>query len=239
MTKNIYLKTGIYQGVPNPTPVAGHGFNWGGPTDGAQGAAEVGYAASAPGAAEPDQYDVGIVVSRTHFSAPYYNSVSPDQFGQNFVYAQAQKMLYQPVANAPQGLYAFAVGMLGTQGSKQQSNFSVEAGAIYQGIIPSRPLDYAGFMINELHYNNRFLNYLYDQRLAAGGTQRPDANLIMMELNYTAQVTPWLNFTPNLQYIVNPDGLGGGRLIPPQTSTTLSFWACSSRWTWQISSALP
>ena len=29
---------------PNPTPIAGHGFNWGGPTDGAQGAAEVGYA---------------------------------------------------------------------------------------------------------------------------------------------------------------------------------------------------
>jgi porin len=209
VTKNIYLKTGVYQGVPNPTPVSGHGFNWGGPTDGAQGAAEVGYATSKPGAAEPDQYDVGIVVSRTHFSAPWYNSEDPEQFGQNFVYAQAQKMLYQPVANAPQGLYAFAVGMIGTQGSKQQANYSVEAGAIYQGIFPSRPLDYAGFMINELHYNNRFLNYLYEQRLAEGGTDQPHSNLIMMELNYTAQVTRWLNFTPNIQYIVNPDGLGG------------------------------
>lgn len=208
-TPNIYAKTGLYQGVPNPTPIAGHGFNWGGPSDGAQGAAEVGYATSAPGAAEPNQYDVGIVVSRTHFSAPWYNSEFPEQFGQNFVYAQAQQMLYQPVANSPQGLYAFAVGMIGTQGSKQQANYSVEAGAIYQGVFPSRPLDYAGFMINELHYNNRFLNYLYAQRLAKGGTERPHSNLIMMELNYTAQVTRWLNFTPNIQYIVNPDGLGG------------------------------
>ena len=76
-------------------------------------------------------------------------------------------MLYQPVANAPQGLYAFAVGMLGTQGSKQPSNFSVEAGAIYQGIIPSRPLDYAGLMVNELHFNNRFLNYYYNYMYSA------------------------------------------------------------------------
>jgi porin len=209
VTKNVYLKTGLYQGVPNPTPVAGHGFNWGGPTDGAQGAAEVGYADTAPGAAQPNQYDAGIVVSRTHFSAPYYNSENPEQFGQNFVYAQAQKLLYQPVANAPQGLYAFAVGEVGTQGSKQSSNYSVEAGAVYQGIIPSRPLDYAGLVVNELHYNNRFLDYHYGQRLAEGGTQRPSPNLIMMELNYTAQVNPWLNFTPNIQYIVNPDGLGG------------------------------
>jgi porin len=209
VTKNIYVKTGLYQGVPNPTPTAGHGFNWGGPTDGAQGAAEVGYATTAPGAAEPDQYDAGVVVSRTHFSAPQFNSESPEQFGQSFVYVQAQKMLYQPVANAPQGLYAFAVGMLGTQGSKQQSNYSVEAGAIYQGPFPSRPLDYVGLMVNELHYNNRFINFLFNERLAEGGTERPNANLIMMELNYTAQVTRWLNFTPNIQYIVNPDGLGG------------------------------
>jgi porin len=209
LTKNIYLKTGLYQGVPDPTPVAGHGFNFGGPTDGAQGAAEFGYAASAPGAAVPDQYDAGVVVSRTHFSAPQFNSESPEQFGQNFVYVQAQKMLYQPVANAPQGLYGFAVGMLGTQGSEQQSNYSVEAGAVYQGIIPSRPLDDVALMVNELHYNNRFLNFLQGERLAEGGTERPNANLVMMELNYTAQVTPWLNFTPNIQYIVNPDGLGG------------------------------
>ena len=213
-TKNIYGKVGVFQGVPNPTPTAGHGFNWGGPTDGAQGAAEVGYADTAPGAAQPNQYDVGIVVSRTHFEAPWYNSESPDQFGQNFVYAQAQKMLYQPVANAPQGLYAFAVGMIGTQGSKQPSNYSVEAGAIYQGLFPSRPLDYVGLMVNELHYNNRFLNSLFAERVSEGGSQRPNANLIMMELNYTAQVTPWLNFTPNIQYVVNPDGLGGGLPYP-------------------------
>ncbi|HVE22522.1 MAG TPA: carbohydrate porin [Acidocella sp.] len=210
VTPNIYLKTGLYQGAPNINPVAGHGFNWSfNHSDGAQGAAEVGYATSRPGAAQPDQYDAGIVVSRTHFAAPWFNAESPEQFGQNFVYAQAQKMLYQPVANAPQGLYAFAVGMVGTQGSKQQANYSVEAGAIYEGIFPSRPLDYVGLMVNEVHYNNRFLNFLHQERIAEGGTQNPNANLVMMELNYTAQVTRWLNFTPNIQYIVNPDGLGG------------------------------
>jgi len=58
-------------------------------------------------------------------------------------------------------------------------------------------------------FRNAFLNALYAGRVAEGGTQRPASNLIMMELNYTAQLTPWLNVTPNLQYVVNPDGLGG------------------------------
>jgi outer membrane protein OmpA-like peptidoglycan-associated protein len=99
--------------------------------------------------------------------------------------------------------------MVGLNGSKQPSNFSAEAGAVYQGIIPSRPEDYAGLLVNDVHYNNTFLNSLYAQRVAEGGTQRPASNLIMMELNYTAQLTPWLNVTPNLQYVINPDGLGG------------------------------
>jgi hypothetical protein len=59
-----------------------------------------------------------------------------------------------------------------------------------------------------VHYNKSFLNSLYGQCMAEGGTQRPDSNLIMMELNDTAQLTPWLNMTPNLQYVVNPDGQG-------------------------------
>jgi porin len=221
-TPNIYVKAGIYQNDPNINADAGHGFNWStSNSDGFQTAAELGYANTEPGAAEPDQYDVGVEIDRTHYKVPFYNAAQPNQFGRSIVYAQAQKMLFQPIANSPEGLYAFAVGMIGLTGSKQPSNFSAEAGAVYQGIIPSRPLDYAGLMVNELHYNNRYLNYYYDQRLAEGGTQRPNKNLIMMELNYTAQLTGWLNVTPNLQYIVNPDGLGA--LAYPKSNEKNAF----------------
>jgi porin len=209
-TPNLYLKTGIYQGAPNINPDKNHGFDWSiNHSDGFQTAAEIGYQTTAPGAAEPDQYDVGVEVDRTHYSAPYYNPAAPGEYGRSIAYVQAQKMVFQPIANSPEGLYLFAVGIVGLAGSKQPSNFSVEAGAVYQGIVPSRPDDYAGLLVNDVHYNKGFLNYLYAGRVAEGGTQRPASNLIMMELNYTAQLTPWLNLTPNLQYVLNPDGLGG------------------------------
>jgi porin len=52
------------------------------------------------------------------------------------------------------------------------------------------------------------MDFVRDSRVAAGGaatTQNP--NEVMMEVNYGAQVTPWLRVTPNLQYIINPDNL--------------------------------
>ena len=69
-------------------------------------------------------------------------------------------MLYQPMAKYPPRPLCFRGGHDRYAGIEQASNYSVEAGAIYQGLFPSRPLDYVGLMVNELHYNNRFLNSL-------------------------------------------------------------------------------
>ncbi len=220
LTPNLYLKTGIYQGAPNINPDKNHGFDWStNHSDGFQTAAEIGLHALVPGAAEPDQVDAGVQIDRTHYSAPYYSAAT--QYGRSIAYVQAQKFVYQPFTNSPEGLYVFAVGMFGLSGSKQPSDFSAEGGAVYQGIIPSRPEDYAGLLVNDVHYDNRFLNYLYAGRIAAGGSERPASNLIMMELNYTAQLTPWLNLTPNVQYVVNPDGLGG--LAYPKSNVKNAF----------------
>jgi porin len=209
-TPNFYLKTGIFQNAPNLNPVKDHGFDWStNDSDGVQASAVFGYSATQPGADTPDQYDVGVVVSRSHFSSPWYNANQPQQFGQTLIFVQAQKLLYQPVADAPQGLYGFGFASVGTNAAQQSGRFALGAGAIYKGIIPSRPLDYAGIGISDLRYTDSYLNYLYAQRVANGGTERPNSNMMMMELDYTAQLTPWLNVMPNVQYIVHPDGLGG------------------------------
>jgi porin len=221
-TPDLYLKTGVFQNAPNLNPDVNHGFDWS--TDGSDGVqvlGETGYAHKQQGALIPDQYDIGVEIDRAHYSAAYYDPSNPVQYGRGVVYAQAQKLVYQPIANSSEGVYAFAIGVIGLDGSRQPSNFSIEAGGLYQGIIPSRPLDDAALMVNVLHYNNRYLDSLYDQRLAEGGTQRPNSNLVMMELNYTAQLTPWLNVTPNLQYIINPDGLGG--LAYPKSNLKNAF----------------
>lgn len=208
---NTYVKIGAYQSDPGINPDANHGFNWAF-TQGANGfllPIEAGFKYDTPGAVAPDQYDVGVIFDRTHYSAPYYNSFAPEQFGRTAVYAQAQQMVYQPYANKPQGVYLFAEAMLGLSGGKQASNFEAEAGMIWQGPLPSRPDDNIGLMINGLHYNNRILTSLYDIRLSQFGVNEfPNRNLIMTEIHYAVQVNKWLNVMPNFQYIINPDGQG-------------------------------
>jgi porin len=209
-TPNVYVKTGIYQSVPSVPSDAGHGFNWGtANSNGFLFPVEVGYTNTTPGAAEPNQYDAGVIFDRSHFSAPYYSTTSPELYGRTLIYLQAQQMLYQVAPDSPRGLYGFAVGLFGASGGRQPANFSAEGGLVFQGPLANRPLDTLGFLVNDVHYNNRYLNSYYQQRVAAGGTQSPANNLVMFELNYAAQVTPWLNVMPNMQYIINPDGLGG------------------------------
>jgi len=214
VTPALYLKTGIFQDMPNLNPDRNHGFDWRGDgSNGVQIAGEAGYADTAPGALYPNQYDVGAVVDRGSYAAPWY-SPNP-QYGRADIYAQAEQLVYQPAANAPAGLYLFAGGEIGLAGSSQSSNFSAEGGAVYQGIIPTRPLDDAALMVNDTHFNNRYLGYLYGNfRVPEGGTAFPHNNMVMFEINYTAQLNAWLNFTPNLQYIVNPDGNGGTLAYP-------------------------
>ena len=206
---DFYIKTGIYQNAPEQDPHNGHGFNWSiSGSDGFQLPVEVGYAHTPPGAIAPDQYDVGIIIDRAHYSAPFYSATSPNRYGRSSVYIQAQKMLYQVEPNSPRGLYGFTFIGFGISGREQTSNYSIEAGLLDQGPCASRPLDTIGLVVSDLHYNNNYLNFLYAMRVANGGTEFPNHNLIMMELNYAAQVTPWLIMMPNFQYIVNPDGLG-------------------------------
>jgi len=39
------------------------------------------------------------------------------------------------------------------------------------------------------------------------GTEFPNNNQMVFELNYNVQVNRWLQMMPNIQYLVHPDGL--------------------------------
>lgn len=206
---NFYVKTGIYQSAPALGPAEDHGFDWStGQSNGFLLPIEIGYTNTTPGAAEPNQYDAGVIFDRTSFSAPFYNASSPERYGRTLLYLQGQQMVFQSAPKSPRGLYIFGIAMFGASGGAQEANYSVEGGAVFQGPFASRPSDTAGILVNEVHYNGRFLNALYTTREAEGGTAFPKANLVMLELNYDVQLTPWLGVMPNFQYIINPDGLG-------------------------------
>ncbi|NNM56923.1 carbohydrate porin [Acidocella sp.] len=209
-TPNTYFRVGLYQSYPAINPPRNHGFDWSmNNSAGFELPIELGYVDTTPGATQQNKYDVGVVFDRVNFSASYYNAAATEQYGRTLLYAQAQQMIYQVKPNSPRGLYVFGTAMYSPDGEKQVANYSVEGGAVFQGPFSSRPNDYVGFMAADAHYNNSFLGSIFATRQLEGGTEFPASNLVMLELNYSAQLNSWLNLMPNLQYVINPDGQGG------------------------------
>lgn len=70
-------------------------------------------------------------------------------------------------------------------------------GCQYQGLIPTRDDDVLGFGFAQ--------GIMSDKLRALGSADRES----VYELYYSAQIFPWLNITPDLQYIVNPGAEDG------------------------------
>jgi porin len=211
-TPNLYAKVGIYQPNPDLRPQLSHGLDFGIKTSGGPAAGyvvpvEVGFVDRTPGASTQNQYAVGVIFSNAEFSAPFDNSKAPERSSRMDWYVMGQQMVYQTEPNSPRGVYVFGLGLFGGSGGEQEVNFQGSVGAVWQGPFASRPLDRIDFQANDAHFNNDFLQSEFAMRQKEHGTEFPKSNQFVAELNYSAQINRWLQFMPNLQYIVNPDGL--------------------------------
>ncbi len=227
-----YLKVGLYQSNPSLNPQTSHGFDWNiSKSNGFLVPIELGYAWHQNGGTAENRYDIGVILDRTHYTNPIYdaqgqsyllnNSSPAPEYGRVLVYAQAQQMVYQNAAEPERNAYTFAAALFGASGDKQTARYGGEVGFVDNGPFASRPYDSLNVGVGLTHYGNNYINSLYDVRLAAGGTQRPDQNLIMAEINYNIQLNKWASIQPNLQYVVHPDGLAGSTY--PQANLPNAF----------------
>ncbi len=212
--QNWYFKAGVADHDPGDSASPHHGFDWGlSQSDGAEIPLEIDYQTSFANDAFPRRYDVGVVFDRTPYSYDQYDAAtntlgSKNAYGRTMVYVQAKQMVYRPDMNSQRGLTLFGAAIFGPN-DNQQADYNITAGGVYQGPFASRPADSAGLLVGATHYRSSFINQLYAYREnVLGGTERPASSLIMMEVDYDAFLTPWLDVMPNFQYIVNPDGLG-------------------------------
>ncbi len=204
-----YVKAGIADNDPVDSASPHHGFDWGtGHSKGVEIPLELDYQTSFADDAYPRRYDVGVVFDRTPYTYDQFTPVSKTGYGRTMLYVQAKQMVYRPDMNSQRGLTVFGAAVFGPD-SNQVADYNISAGAVYQGPMASRPADSAGFLISDTHYRGSFINELYNYRVTTlGGSQRPASSLMMMEADYDAYLTPWLDVMPNVQYIVHPDGLG-------------------------------
>ncbi len=211
-TKHTYTKIGVFQSDPTVQNTITHGFDWS--TRGSNGFVvpiEAGYQWRTPGANEENHYALGVILDHVTYSekTPFKQTFdNPSTIhARTALYAMASQMVWQAAPKSERGIYLFGNVMLGASGSEQTINWDADGGIVWQGPFASRPDDYFSAGANILHYNNAFLRALYKSRVAEHGTQYPDSTQTQIEMDYSIQATKWLSIMPNIQAVVNPNGL--------------------------------
>lgn len=91
----------------------------------------------------------------------------------------------------PTGLTAWGAAYLAPQDHINQQTYELAGGLQYQGLIPSRKRDVTAFCAILGHFSDR---------LNGQGIET------VLELDHRFQLGPWFYITPDVQYIVNPNG---------------------------------
>jgi porin len=125
-----------------------------------------------------------------------------NQRGNFAAYFQIDQMVIRRGgAGSSLGLTPFAA-LVFAPPNRNQFPFFLLSGLVYKGMPGGRDDDSLNFGVAYGRYSSALRR---SERLA--GT-RPQTSETALELNYTAQVNKWLILTPDVQYIINPKGLG-------------------------------
>lgn len=112
-------------------------------------------------------------------------------------YLEASQQIFKTGPGLRNGLAIFGIF---TSGDRDTAKFKFyyEAGCAYRGLIPGRELD-----LLSVGWVRTDVNPRLQMREAATGTALL-TNEQLVEFNYTAQVAPWLQIRPGVQYDVRP-----------------------------------
>jgi len=91
----------------------------------------------------------------------------------------------------PEGLTAWGAAYLAPQEHINTQTYQLAGGLMYQGLPPGRGYDMTAFCI----ILGNFSDQLEGQRIET-----------VLELNHRFQMGPWFYITPDVQFVINPDG---------------------------------
>ncbi len=135
---------------------------------------------------------------------------NPKLLRQNYsLYGVADQMVWRPDADAPQAVGVFA-RVMGAPGDRNLISFSLNAGITLKAPLPGRDDDTFGIGYGLAKISNGATNFDRATALTVAGYP-VRSNEQFIEVTYQAQVTPWLQVQPDVQYVIAP---GGGVLNP-------------------------
>ncbi|MDB5362281.1 MAG: Porin [Rhodospirillales bacterium] len=202
-------------GDPQMRDASGTAFRTG---DGVLGFFEAQYAVNqsrdAPGL--PGTYKLGAWVHSGRFADQHFDraglsladprssGIARQHDGNWSIYAVADQMLWRRPDTDDQGLSVF-IRAMGAPADRNVTDLYVDGGFSFKGPFEGRDDDQVGlaFAYNRISTDAGRLDADL-QRGLPGRPVRDDESLI--EATYIAQITPWWQLQPDLQYIVHPGG---------------------------------
>jgi porin len=120
------------------------------------------------------------------------------------VYGIVDQMLWRKPDTDDQGLSAF-VRLMGAPSDRNLVDFYADGGFSFKGPFDGRGDDLVGLAVAYSRISADASRLDADLRLSHPGRPVRD-NESVVELTYTAQVAPWWQLQPDLQYVVHPGG---------------------------------
>jgi porin len=172
-------------------------------------------------------------ITSAAFAAAGFPAAEPRDLTGNYgVYFLAEQQLYRERDKeepAKQGLVGF-FRILGAPSDRNLTQFELDGGLVYKGLIPRRDWDTLALGLSYLEMSDAVRQAQQDVNAAAFsfGLPNPFPKTAdyegVIELSYKAQLTAWWTLQPSLQRVFHP---GGSAAIPDATvfilQTTLRF----------------
>ena len=218
VTGEFFAHAGVYEVNPDRKTIKDHGFDF--DTRHATGVYvpwELGYEPGGADARLPGRYILGGWFDEGDYDDPLLDNQGGiavltggdplQRKGRSALFFRFEQQLTRPDPASRRGLAMFGVAMANVSGRVEESRF-FSLGLVQTGTFAGRGEDTLGFAVSDQRFSGLAMERMRAARLAAGGDGHVQRHQYMMELNYGAQIRPGVRFSPNLQYIVNPDQTG-------------------------------
>ena len=192
-----YTEAGIYDVTP-VRKTEGHGFDLGfSGTTGFIAPLEIGYVNGKTSNDYPGTYKFGVYYDSSRVAD--LEEPTHQINGRSGAYLQAAQQIWKPQPGVVQGISIFGVATINDK-STGLFTTTYEAGASWRGMIPGRGDDIASIGWTQLNLNKN----VQRTELRTGKAVQTDEQ--MLEVNYGAQVEPWLLLRPAAQFVIRPGG---------------------------------
>jgi len=139
-------------------------------------------------------------------------AIGRNRRGNYGLYVSADQLAYREPGTKDQGLGVFG-RIMGAPGDRNLVNFYFDAGVTYKGAIPGRNSDTLGLAFALARISDTASQFDAATSRATGGAYPIRRHESVLELAYQAQIAPWWQVQPTVQYVFN---LNGGVPNPQQ-----------------------